>query len=168
MSDRWKPSVTVAAIVERRRGGVREFLLVEEETPEGLRLNNPAGHLDPGESPEEAVVREALEETARVFTPTGLVGIYLSRFRRPARAEDVTYLRLAYAGSVGEAEPTRALDHGIVRTLWMTLDELKASRERHRSALVLRCIEDLIAGRSFPLDLVRADPTLYRPEVKDG
>jgi len=103
MSDRWKPSVTVAAIVERRQGGAREFLLVEEETPEGLRLNNPAGHLDPGESPEQAVMREALEETARVFTPTGVVGIYLSRFTRPARGEDVTYLRIAYAGSVGEA-----------------------------------------------------------------
>ena len=166
MSDRWKPSVTVAAIVERRQGGAREFLLVEEETPEGLRLNNPAGHLDPGESPEQAVVREALEETARVFTPTGVVGIYLSRFTRPARGEDVTYLRIAYAGSVGEAEPARALDRGIVRTLWMTLDELRASRTRHRSALVLRCIEDLVAGRSFPLDLVSTDPSLYRPEVK--
>jgi 8-oxo-dGTP pyrophosphatase MutT (NUDIX family) len=168
MSDRWKPSVTVAAIVERRQGGVREFLLVEEETPEGRRLNNPAGHLDPGESPEEAVVREALEETARVFTPTGLVGIYLSRFTRPARGEDVTYLRLAFAGTVGAAEPRRPLDHGIVRTLWMTLDELKASRTRHRSALVLRCVEDLIAGRSFPLDLVCSDPSLYQPEIKEG
>jgi 8-oxo-dGTP pyrophosphatase MutT (NUDIX family) len=168
MSDRWKPSVTVAAIVERRQGGVREFLLVEEETPEGRRLNNPAGHLDPGESPEEAVVREALEETARVFTPTGLVGIYLSRFTRPARGEDVTYLRLAFAGTVGAAEPRRPLDHGIVRTLWMTLDELKASRTRHRSALVLRCGEDLIAGRSFPLDRVCSDPSLYQPEIKEG
>ena len=168
MSERWKPSVTVAAIVERRQGGAREFLLVEEETPEGLRLNNPAGHLDPGESPEQAVVREALEETARVFTPTGVVGIYLSRFTRPARGEDVTYLRIAYAGTVGEAEPARPLDRGIVRTLWMTLDELGASGTRHRSALVLRCIEDLVAGRSFPLDLVSTDPSLYRPEVKGG
>ena len=168
MSDRWKPSVTVAAIVERRQGGAREFLLVEEETPEGLRLNNPAGHLDPGESPEQAVVREALEETARVFTPTAVVGVYLSRFTRPARGEDVTYLRVAYAGTVGEAEPGRPLDRGIVRTVWMTLDELRASRTRHRSVLVLRCIEDLIAGRSFPLDLVRTDPSLYRPEVKGG
>ena len=168
MSDRWKPSVTVAAIVERRQGGAREFLLVEEETPEGLRLNNPAGHLDPGESPEQAVVREALEETARVFTPTGVVGIYLSRFTRPARGEDVTYLRIAYAGTVGAAEPARPLDRGIVRTLWMTLDELRASRTRHRSALVLRCIEDLVAGRSFPLDLVSTDPSLYQPAVKGG
>lgn len=168
MSERWKPSVTVAAIVAREVDGASQFLLVEEETPEGLRLNNPAGHLDPGESPEQAVVREALEETARVFTPTALVGVYLSRFTRPARGEDVTYLRIAYAGTVGEADATRGLDNGIMRTLWMTLEELKASRGRHRSALVLRCIEDWVAGRAFPLDLVRSDASLYRPEVKDA
>ena len=168
MSERWKPSVTVAAIAAREVEGGLQFLLVEEETPEGLRLNNPAGHLDPGESPEQAVVREALEETARVFTPTALVGVYLSRFTRPARGEDVTYLRIAYAGTVGEPDPARALDDGIVRTVWMTLEQLKASPERHRSALVLRCIEDWLAGRTFPLDLVRADASLYRPEVKRG
>lgn len=168
MSERWKPSVTVAAIAAREVDGETQFLLVEEETPEGLRLNNPAGHLDPGESPEQAVVREALEETARDFTPTSLVGIYLSRFTRPARSEDVTYLRIAYAGTVGAPDTKRGLDHGIVRTLWMTLDELKASRERHRSALVLRCIEDWLAGRSFPLDLVRSDASLCRAEVKNG
>lgn len=168
MSERWKPSVTVAAIVAREVQGKTQFLLVEEETPEGLRLNNPAGHLDPGESPEQAVVREALEETACIFTPTALVGVYLSRFTRPARGEDVTYLRIAYAGTVSDADPTRALDEGIARTLWMTLEELKASRERHRSALVLRSIEDWLAGRAFPLDLVRSDTSLYRPEVKGG
>ena len=88
MTERWKPSVTVAAIASRRRDGAvdapLEYLLVEEETPEGLRLNNPAGHLDPGESPAEAVAREALEETARAFVPERLVGIYLARFARPA------------------------------------------------------------------------------------
>src|SRR4051795_8577301 len=97
MTERWKPSVTVAAIVERCDDGVRRFLLVEEHTPEGLRLNNPAGHLDPGESPAEGCAREALEETTCRFTPTALVGVYLSRFQRPLRdgvtgeIEDVTY-----------------------------------------------------------------------------
>jgi 8-oxo-dGTP pyrophosphatase MutT (NUDIX family) len=162
MQARWKPSVTVAAIAEREG----RFLLVEEHTAEGLRLNNPAGHLDPGESPLQGVVREALEETACVFTPDRLVGLYLSRFQRPASGEDVTYLRFAYGGSVGEADPARALDTGIVRTLWMTLPELRASRERHRSALVLTCIEDFVAGRRFPLDMVVCDPTLYAPELK--
>ena len=164
MSERWKPSVTVAAVIEQ--GG--RYLLVEEETPEGLKLNNPAGHLDPGESPQQGVVREALEETARVFVPDRLVGVYLSRFRRPARGEDVTYLRLAFGGTVGEPEPGRALDAGIVRTLWMTLDEVRASRDRHRSALVLRCIEDHAAGRRYPLDAVTTDATVYDPEIKPG
>ena len=98
MDSRWKPSVTVAAIIERDG----RFLLVEEETSDGLKLNNPAGHLDPGESPAEGCAREALEETAHAFTPTGLLGIYLSRFRRPATGEDVTYVRFAFHGELGE------------------------------------------------------------------
>ena len=164
MSTRWKPSVTVAAVIEQ--GG--RFLLVEERTPEGLKLNNPAGHLDPGESPQQGVVREVLEETACHFVPEAVVGLYLSRFVRPARGEDVTYLRIVYAGQVGEPEPGRALDEGIVRTLWFTLDELRANRERHRSALVLTCLEDHAAGKRHPLTLIHTDATLYAPEVKSG
>jgi 8-oxo-dGTP pyrophosphatase MutT (NUDIX family) len=162
MAERWKPSVTVAAIIEREG----RFLLVEEQTPEGLKLNNPAGHLDPGESPQQGAVREALEETARVFTPDRLVGVYLARFTRPARGEEVTYVRFAFGGSAGEPDPARTLDTGIVRTLWMTPDDVRASRDRHRSALVLRCIEDYLAGQSFPLDLVYCDPSVAMPEVK--
>jgi 8-oxo-dGTP pyrophosphatase MutT (NUDIX family) len=162
MPERWKPSVTVAAIIEH--AGC--FLLVEEQTPEGLMLNNPAGHLDPGESPQQGAQREALEETARVFTPDRLVGIYLARFQRPERGEDVTYLRFAFGGTAGEPVPGRALDTGIVRTLWMTLDEVRASRERHRSPLVLRCIEDFVAGQAYPLDLVDCDASVYSPEIK--
>jgi 8-oxo-dGTP pyrophosphatase MutT (NUDIX family) len=164
MSDRWKPSVTVAAIVEREG----RYLLVEESTPEGLRLNNPAGHLDEGESLLQGVVREALEETARRFEPSALVGVYLSRFRRPWLDEDVTYLRFAFCGTVGEAEPGRVLDEGIVRTLWLTPDEIRASRERHRSPLLLRCVEDHLAGRRYALDALVADATLYAPEIKGG
>lgn len=156
MNTRWKPSVTVAAIIEREG----RYLLVEEHTPEGLRLNNPAGHLDPGESPEQAVAREALEETAHSFTPTGLVGVYLSRFQRPATGEDITYLRFAFCGELGAFDPGRTLDDGIVRTLWMTPDELRASTDRHRSPLVLRCIEDHLAGQWYPLTLVRTDPSV--------
>jgi 8-oxo-dGTP pyrophosphatase MutT (NUDIX family) len=162
MSRSFKPSVTVAAIVEREG----RFLLVEEHTPEGLRLNNPAGHLDPAESPVEAAVRECLEETARAFTPEALLGVYLSRFHRPARdgraAEDVTYLRVAFCGTVGEPLPGRALDTGIVRTLWLSADEVRASAARHRSPLVLRCIEDHLAGRRHPLDTILTDPSVYR------
>jgi 8-oxo-dGTP pyrophosphatase MutT (NUDIX family) len=162
MSERWKPNVTVAAIIEE----AGRYLLVEEHTPEGLRLNTPAGHLDPGESPEEGAVREALEETARVFTPQCVVGVYLARFRRPSRDEDVTYLRLAFGGTAGEPDPARSLDTGIVRTVWMTLDEVRASRDRHRSALVVQCIEDYAAGKRYPLDLVHSDATLYDPEIR--
>ncbi len=156
MNTRWKPSVTVAAIVEREG----RYLLVEEHTPEGLRLNNPAGHLDPGESPQQAVAREALEETAHRFTPTALVGVYLSRFQRPATGEDITYLRFAFCGELGTFDPDRPLDEGIVRTLWMTPDEVRASTDRHRSPLVLRCIEDHLAGQRHPLELVDTDPSV--------
>ena len=162
---RWSPSVTVAAIIDDG-GSPPRFLLVEEHTPEGLKLNNPAGHLDPGESPQQRVVREALEETARLFTPRALLGVYLSRFVRPASGEDVTYLRLAYSGSVGEPLPGRVLDTGIVRTLWLTVDELRASAARHRSPLVLQCIEDQLAGRCYPLEVVTADGSVVVPEVK--
>lgn len=162
---RWTPGVTVAAIVSDGLHPPR-YLLVEEHTPEGLKLNNPAGHLEPGESPEQGVVREALEETARIFTPRALVGVYLSRFQRPATGEDVTYVRMAYAGSVGAELPGHALDAAIVRTLWMTLDEVRASAPQHRSPLVLRCIEDLAAGRVHPLAVVMADASLAAPEQK--
>lgn len=188
MADRWKPSVTVAAIIERREGDTSRFLLVEEHTPEGLKLNNPAGHLDPEESPQEGVVREVLEETTCVFTPDRLIGVYLSRFQRPARmeppgfatpqggaagleaalrpAEDVTFVRFAFGGSVGEPDPTRQLDHGIVRTLWMTLPELRACPQRHRSPHVLGCIEDYLSGRRYPLDTITTDASVYVPEIK--
>ncbi|MCW7538887.1 NUDIX hydrolase [Aquabacterium sp. A7-Y] len=162
MEERWKPSVTVAAVIERDGS----FLLVEEHTSEGLKLNNPAGHLDPGESPQQGVVREALEETGCIFTPTHLLGVYLSRFHRPSTHEDVTYVRFAFAGTVSDPAPGWVLDQGIVRTLWMTPEEIRASVDRHRSPLVLRCIEDYLAGRSYPLDVVSTDPTVFAPEIK--
>lgn len=159
MTIRWKPSVTVAAIIER----YGRYLLIEEHTPEGLRLNNPAGHLDPGESPEQGVAREALEETAHAFRPNALVGIYLSRFQRESTGEDVTYLRFAYGGELGEQEAGRALDEGIVRTLWMTPEEIRASADRHRSPLVLRCIEDHLAGQRFAMNTVFTDLSVFDP-----
>lgn len=165
---RWSPSVTVAAVIAQTSAGTTRYLLVEEHTPEGLKLNNPAGHLDPGESPEQGVVREALEETARVFRPEALVGVYLSRFQRPARGEDVSYLRFAFAGTVGEADPARRLDDGIVRTLWLSLPELRARAADLRSPLVLRCAEDHAAGVRHPLGLVVTDPSIYTPEIKPG
>lgn len=147
---RWTPHVTASAVIERDG----HYLLVEEHTSDGLRFNNPSGHLEPGETPLEAVVREALEETMRPFEPTALVGFYMSRFQRLARAEDVTYLRLAFTGEVGEVLPGRALDTGIVRTVWMTFEELRACRAWHRSPMVMRCVEDHAAGIRHPLSLL--------------
>ena len=158
-AERFRPSVTVAAVIERDG----RYLLVEEHTPEGLRLNNPAGHLEPGESPLQAVVREALEETARHFEPQALVGVYLARLQRASTGEDVTYLRFAFCGSVGEPEAGRALDHGIVRTLWLTPQEIEASRSRHRSPLVWQCVADHLAGRRHALQLVSTDASVYTP-----
>ena len=168
MQTRWSPSATVAAIVHDGVAdpAARRFLLVEEHTPEGLKLNNPAGHLDPGESPEEGVVRETLEETARNFTPQALVGIYMARFVRLSTGEDITYLRFAYSGTVGDELPGRVLDSPVVRTLWMTLDEIKAAPERMRSELVLQCIEDHVRGAAYPLALVHSDSTLRVPAGK--
>jgi len=168
MNLRWSPSVTVAAVIERDG----RFLLVEEQTPEGLRLNNPAGHLDPAETPLQAVVRETLEETARPFVPQALVGIYLARFERAAgagrSAQDVTYLRFAYSGHVGEPEAGRALDAPVVRTLWLTRDEIAAATDRLRSPLVLRSIDDHLAGCRWPPDLVQADGSLWQPRRLGG
>jgi ADP-ribose pyrophosphatase YjhB (NUDIX family) len=153
---RWRPSVTVAAIIER--GG--RYLLVEEETAEGLRLNNPAGHLEPGESLEQAVVRETLEETAHAFRPEDLVGVYLARLDQ-ADGDSLTYLRFAFAGALGALEDGRRLDEGIVRTVWLTPEELRASADRHRSPLVQRCVDDHRAGRRYPLELLQAHASLF-------
>lgn len=148
MSERiWKPNVTVAALIEDRG----RFLLVEEHTSAGLMLNQPAGHLEEGESLVEACAREAMEETAHPFTPRELVGIY--HWRRPDG--EVTYLRFAFAGDAGEQIAGRALDEGIVRAVWMTPDEIEASRHRHRSPLVSACVQDWLAGIRLPLSALR-------------
>ena len=156
MDTRWKPSVTVAAIIER--GG--KFMLIEEQTSEGLKLNNPAGHLDPGESLIDACAREALEETTHRFNPTALVGVYMSRMQRAATGEDITYLRFAFCGELGDAVKGATLDTGIVRTLWMSPEEVRASVDRHRSPLLLRCMADYLAGQRLPLPLLYTDPSV--------
>jgi len=156
---RWKTSVTVAAIVERDG----RYLLVEEHTADGLMLNNPAGHLDPGETPLDGVIRETLEETGRRFTPQALLGVYLSRARRAETGADVTYVRLAFVGEVGEPLPDHTLDAEIVRTLWLTPEELRAQARRHRSPLLMRCVDDHRSGRRHPLELVFSDPSVNAP-----
>lgn len=146
MSSIWKPNVVVAAIIEENG----RFLLVEEETDDGLRYNQPAGHLEKGESLLDAVRREAFEETAHHFEPQQLVGIY----KWPHPTKDLTYLRFAFTGVVGGYDPTARLDDGILRAVWMTRDEIVTSQARHRSPFVLRCVDDYLAGWRYPLDLL--------------
>jgi 8-oxo-dGTP pyrophosphatase MutT (NUDIX family) len=145
----WAPHVTVAAIAERDG----RFLLVEEHTRAGLRFNQPAGHLEAGESLLDAVIRETLEETAHPFTPEALVGVYMTHFGQPGESGK-TYLRFTYCGQAGEAIANRALDKDIVRALWLSVDELRAASERHRTPLVMKCVDDYLAGQRIPLDFV--------------
>ena len=156
MPHTWKPSVTVAAVIERDG----KFLLIEEETSEGVRLNQPAGHLDPHETLEQAVVREVMEEAAHDFIPEALVGVYMSRYASKSRGTDVTYLRFAFCGKAGK-QYDQPLDHGILRTLWMTREELAACPERHRSPLLLQCVDDYLAGRRIPLDMLHTHPSVF-------
>jgi 8-oxo-dGTP pyrophosphatase MutT (NUDIX family) len=142
----WKPDVTVAAVVERDG----RFLLVEERIRGQLVLNQPAGHLEDGESLLQAVVREALEETAWVFTPQALLGTYLWRSPRGR-----TTLRVAFVGTVSDFDPGRALDPPIIATHWLTQDEISARGTSLRSPLVARCIEDYLRGLRLPLEALR-------------
>ena len=153
--DYWKPNATVAAVVEQDG----RFLMVEETTREGLRLNQPSGHLDPGETLAQAVVREALEETAHHVEPTACVGVYMSRYRYEPTDTDVTYLRFAFACQVIQADPERRLDRGIVRAVWLSADEIRAASAMHRSPVVMQAIDDYLAGRRYPLDLIYTHPS---------
>ncbi len=142
----WKPNVTVAAVVEQDG----KYLLVEEQTSSGVLFNQPAGHLEPDESIIQAAVRETLEETGYTFSPQWVLGIY----RWHSRADNVTYLRFAFAGSVTDHDPGRPLDAGILRAGWFRADEIREMTDRHRSPLVMRCVEDHLAGKRYALDIL--------------
>jgi 8-oxo-dGTP pyrophosphatase MutT (NUDIX family) len=139
----WKPSVTVAAVIERDG----RFLFVEEKIDGRLVLNQPAGHLDPGESLVAACRREVMEETAHHFEPAGLVGVYRWHYA----AKGVTFLRFCFVGKILGTE-NRPLDKEIVGLHWLTPAELKRRSAEHRSPLVQKCVDDYLAGRRFPLD----------------
>ncbi len=142
----WKPDVTVAAVAERDG----RFLFVEERVRGRAVINQPAGHLEDGESFLEAVVRETLEETGWDFEPRAVVGVYLWRPGDTNRS----FLRVAVAGELSSHDPARPLDRGILRTRWMTRDELAAPQLRLRSPLVMRCVEDYLAGARYPCGLI--------------
>ena len=147
MDDIWKPHVVVAAVIERNGA----FLLVEEETSDGIRFNQPAGHLEPAESIVDAIRREVLEETSRIFEPDALVAIY----RLPAKGRRPDFIRFTFCGNVGEPLAGRTLDTGILRADWFDLDTIRDCTSRHRSTLVLTSIEDYLGGRRYPLDILR-------------
>ena len=140
------PHATVAAIVEREG----KFLLVEEITDRGNRFNQPAGHLEDNETILEAVIRETLEETAYAFTPQSLLGIYHWKHEH----NGTTYLRFAFIGSVDNHQPERGLDDGIIRTVWMDIDEIRGKADLMRSPQVITCIEDYLSGKKFPLSVL--------------
>lgn len=165
MSTRWKPNTTVAAIMERDG----RYLLVEEHTAYGLQLNTPAGHLEQGETILQAVQREALEETAHPFTPTALLGVYMTRNQQSSGRNgdsDITFLRFALCGDVGELQTNLKLDDGIVRAIWMTPAEIEASQDRHRGPMVWQCVQDHLRGQRFPLDVLFTHPSVTDPEIK--
>ncbi len=142
----WKPNVTVAAIAERDG----EFLFVEELTEFGACFNQPAGHLEASESILAGVVRETLEETAYHFKPEAVVGVY--HWHYPDR--NLTYLRFAFCGTITGHEVDRKLDKGIIRAVWYTPGEIRALIKRHRSPLVMQCVDDYLQGKRFPLELL--------------
>ena len=142
----FKPNTTVAAIIEQNG----QFLLVEELTDRGNRYNQPAGHLEDNETLLQAVIRETMEETAYEFTPTALLGVYQWKHA----LNNTTYLRFAYIGNAGKHYPMQELDEGIVRAVWMGIDEIRDKKNLMRSPQVLQCIEDYLAGKRFALEVV--------------
>jgi ADP-ribose pyrophosphatase YjhB (NUDIX family) len=142
-----RPDLTVAAIVERDG----QFLLVEERVANRMVFNQPAGHVEKGEQFVEAVVRETLEETAWTFHPEALVGIYF--WEQPDQPR--SFLRVAFCGRVSSHDPSRRLDRGIARAVWMTREQIVTRSARLRSPMVLGCIDDYLDGVRYPLDVIR-------------
>ena len=142
----WKPNTTVAAIIERDN----KFLLVEEITERGNRFNQPAGHLEDNETLIQAVIRETMEESAYEFTPEFLLGVYQWKHT----LNDTTYLRFAFIGKAGVHYPMQELDEGIVQAVWMDIDEIRDKANLMRSPQILTCIEDYLAGKRYPLEVI--------------
>lgn len=148
----WKPHATVAAVIERDN----KYLMVEEPIGGHIMLNQPAGHLEDNETLINAIIREVREETAWQFTPEYILGIYL--WRNPEQGN--TYLRTTFVGSVSDHNPNQPLYDGIIKASWKTLDELQSESSKLRSPLILSCINDYLAGNSYPLNLIRDNTTL--------
>ncbi|MCK4950280.1 MAG: NUDIX hydrolase [Gammaproteobacteria bacterium] len=142
----WKPHTTVAAVIEKDG----KFLIVEEESDSKVVYNQPAGHLDEDESLIQAVIRETLEETAWHFKPENIIGVY--QYKSPGNG--TTYIRFCFSGQCNQHEPDRKLDDGIVCAIWMSYEELVREKDKLRSPMVLHCIDDYLAGKQYPLELI--------------
>ena len=143
----WTPHATVAALIERDG----RYLMVREHTRHGIRINQPAGHWEAGETLLDAVRREVLEESGYEFTPTALLGIYVS----DKDDKSVTYLRMTFIGTVDDAPVHDELDDGIIEAVWMTPDEIMAERSIHRNPIVAQCLTDYVNGQKLDLALVK-------------
>ncbi len=143
----WKPHATVAAVIEQNG----RYLLVEERINGQIHINQPAGHLEQGESLLQACVRETIEEAGILFRPTHLLGFY--QWQAPGNG--TTYLRAAFTGEIEHIIQNAVLDNGIIGPIWLTADEARACAAKHRSPLVMACIDDHLAGRRYPLDTIR-------------
>lgn len=143
-SDRrvFQPDVTVACVIEQEG----RFLVVEELVRGEKVINQPAGHLEADESLIEAALRETLEETRWDVSIQGLIGVY--QWKAP---DDTHFVRFAFAAMAIREHPTRVLDQGIVRPLWLSLDELRSDHYRLRSPLVTKVIEDSLGRPPLPL-----------------
>ena len=146
----WRPRVTVACVIER--GG--KYLLVEEEIHDERLLNQPAGHLEPGESLIEAAVRETREETGWQVRPTGLIGVY--QWASPHSREQ--YVRFAFSAIAESHDASMPLDAGILRALWLEPSEIDGVQHRPRSPMVLRNIADAERRAPLPLDTLHCYP----------
>ena len=142
----WKPHTTVAAIIERDN----KFLMVEELAHGEQVINQPAGHLEPDESLIDAVIRETQEETAWQFVPEAITGIYL--WKQPNSEE--SFLRVAFCGTCKNQNVSQALDDGILAAIWKTRDELIQQQQKLRTPMVMKCIDDYLAGKRSPMDLL--------------
>jgi ADP-ribose pyrophosphatase YjhB (NUDIX family) len=144
---RWRPNVTVAAVIQQSDN----FLLVEERIDGLLVFNQPAGHLEENESLLQAVTREVREETCRLFTPTSLVGLY----KMDMPEDGLAYLRFCFSGDVSEPDKALQADECILRSIWMSHEEIIQNKSRLRSPMVLQCINDYLEQKRYPLDIIK-------------
>ncbi|SEQ65999.1 ADP-ribose pyrophosphatase YjhB, NUDIX family [Solimonas aquatica] len=143
----WSAHVVVACVVEREN----RFLMVEERINGELKLNQPAGHWEQGETLVQGAIREALEETGWDVEPTQVLGIY----HHDPEQLPYGFLRIAFIARALRQRPGHVLDHGIERAVWMSREELIAASALHRSPMVLRCVDDYLAGQAYPLSLLQ-------------